>query len=140
MIALGALNPIDEARAKVQEQIGSFLAARAKLDRLMRNPSLIIQGQAQGLYANQVVLEDRLQNEITPLMTAIQAGTWPASDILTLGGFAYSIADQINKVGNLERQAGGAPVSTLFDLSTLAIAVPVVLIVGILGGVILTRR
>jgi uncharacterized protein YneF (UPF0154 family) len=140
MVALGALNPIDDARAQVQEQIGTFLAARAKLDRLTKNPSLQIQGQAQGLYNNQVALENKLQNEITPLLTAIQSGVWSASDILTLGGFTYSIVDQINRVSNLERQAGGTSPATLFDLSTLAIAVPVILIVGVLGGFVLAKR
>lgn len=140
MMALGSLNPIDDARAQVQAQIGGFLAARARLERLMTNPSLQISGQAQGLYQVQIALENRLQTEITPLMTAIQAGTWSTSDIITLGGFTYSIVDQINKVNNLERAAGGASQITLFDLSTLAIAVPVILIVGVLGGMLLIRR
>lgn len=142
MLADGLLNPIDTARAQVQEQIGNFLAARARLSRLMSNPSLTIQGQAQGLYAVQTALEDRLQNEIMPKMTAIQAGTWSMSDIITLGGFTASIVKQINDVGSLERAGGGGAAPGFFDFdgSTMVIGAGVLLLIGITGGLFFGRK
>lgn len=142
MIALGALSPIEDARARLQEQIANFLAARAKLGRLMSNPSLQIQGQAQGLYQVQIALENRLQNEITPKLQAINTGVWDASDIITLGGFTYNIVQQISDVGNLERQAGGNP-APFFDTSMLGIIAAgglIVLGLGLMGGVFFERK
>jgi hypothetical protein len=142
MIALGELNPIDSARARLQEQIGNFLQGRARLNRLMNNPSLSIKGQAQGLYVIQTALETRLQNEITPKLQAISTGVWDASDILTLGGFTYNIVKQINDVGNLEKQAGGSP-APYIDTSMvgiLALGGLAVLGLGLMGGVFFGRR
>lgn len=111
MEALGALSPIDSARAEVQEKIADFLAARARLGRLMTNPSLQVQGQANSLYATQQLLENQLQNEIYPKLTAIQAGTWSFSDIATLGSFTFSIMNQIDAVNRLDAQGSGVNVS-----------------------------
>jgi translation initiation factor IF-2 len=142
MIALGELNPIESVRARLQEQIGNFLQGRAKLNRLMSNPSLQIKGEAQGLYAVQTALETRLQNEITPKLQAISTGVWSASDILVLGGFTMNIVQQINNVGKLERQAGGAPVSMFgeMDMTTVAVGGVIVLGLGILSGVLFGRK
>lgn len=144
MLAQGFLNPIESARARLQEQIGNFLQGRAKLNRLMSNPSLQVKGQAQGLYVVQTALETRLQNEITPKLQAISAGVWTASDILTLGGFTVNIVKQINDVGNLERQAGisGPANSGMFDMNTSTIAIGgiIVLGLGIMSGVLFGRR
>jgi hypothetical protein len=142
MIALGALNPIDSARAELQNQIGNFLQGRARLSRLMSNPSLTIQGQAQGLYAVQTELETRLQNEITPKLQAVSSGVWDASDILTLGGFTALIVKQINDVGNLERSAGVSGMSSGFgfDIQTIAIGGSVLLLLGMMSGVFFGRR
>lgn len=143
MIALGELNPIESVRARLQEQIGNFLQGRAKLNRLMSNPSLQIKGEAQGLYAVQTALEARLQNEITPKLQAISAGVWSASDILVLGGFTMNIVQQINSVGKLERQAGiSGPVSSGFDfdLSTMILGAGVIAVIGVVGGIFFGRR
>lgn len=142
MIALGELNPIDSVRARLQEQIGNFLQGRARLNRLMNNPSLQIKGQAQGLYAVQTALETRLQDEIAPKLQAISSGVWSASDILTLGGFTANIVRQMNDVGNLERQAGitGVPSGFDIDMSTVAIGGIIVLGIGILSGVLFGRK
>jgi hypothetical protein len=142
MLADGLLNPIDTARAQVQEQIGNFLAARARLSRLMNNPSLQIKGQAQGLYAVQTALEDRLQNEITPKLQAIQAGTWSMSDIITLGGFTALIIKQISDVNSLER-AGGGPQASFFDINTIGIigaGALIVLGLGVMSGAFFSGR
>lgn len=140
MIALGALNPIEEARAKLQDQIGLFLSGRAKLMRLMNHPSLQIQGQAQGLYAIQTALETRLQNEIMPKIQAVSSGTWDMSDIITIGGFTTSLMRQISEVNNLERAGGGAAVSTGLDMQTVAIGAVVLVAVSMLGGMLFGRR
>ena len=142
MIALGELNPIESVRARLQEQIGNFLQGRAKLNRLMSNPSLQIKGEAQGLYAVQTALETRLQNEITPKLQAISTGVWSASDILVLGGFTMNIVQQINSVGKLERQAGGASVSMFgeMDMTTVAVGGIIELGLGILSGVLFGRK
>lgn len=142
MLAQGWLNPIETARARLQEQIGNFLAGRAKLLRLMDSSSLTVQGQARGLYAVQQALELRLQNEITPKLQSISAGVWTASDILTLGGFTIEIIKQINNVNNLERQVGVVPSSGMFDFdtSTMVIGVGALVVLGIMSGVLFGRR
>jgi len=142
MLAQGLLSPIDTARAKLQEQIGNFLQGRAKLNRLMTNPSLQIKGQAQGLYTVQTALETRLQNEITPLMQKVSAGTWDMSDIVTLGGFTVLLVKQINDVNKLERQAGGGVPSGMFDfdIGTIAIGGIILVGLGIMSGVFFGRR
>jgi len=141
MLAQGFLSPIDTARAKLQEQIGNFLAGRAKLMRLMSNQSLTIQGQARGLYAVQTALETRLQNEITPLLQKVNAGTWDMSDIITLTGFTITIVKQIGDVAGLERQAGGvAPSMFDFDMTTVAVGGIILIGLGIMSGVFFGRR
>ena len=142
MIGLGDLSPIDTVRAQLQEQIGNFLQGRARLNRLMSNQSLTIQGQAQGLYAVQTDLENRLQNEITPKLQAISSGVWSASDLITIGGFTALIIKQINDVGNLERVAGvsGMPSGFNFDISTVVPIGVILLALGMMGGVFFGRR
>ena len=143
MIALGTLSPIDTARAQLQEQIGNFLQGRARLNRLMNNQSLQIQGQAQGLYAVQTALETRLQNEITPIIQKANAGIYDGSDLFTLGGFTYLLIKQINDVGKLEKQAGiSGPVASGFDfdMSTLAIGGIMLIGIGLMSGVLFGRR
>ena len=139
MVADSPLSPIETARAKLQDQIGMFLSGRQKLMNLMNNPNLQIQGQARGLYAVQTQLELQLQNEIYPKIQAISTGTWSVSDVITLGGFTATIMKQINDVNNLER-AGGGGQSRGFDLNTMAIAIPALIVVGLLGGFVLARR
>jgi hypothetical protein len=142
MIALGELNPIDSVRARLQEQIGNFLQGRAKLNRLMSNQSLQIQGQAQGLYAVQTALETRLQNEITPILQKVSSGIYDASDILTLGGFTVNIVQQINRVGSLEKQAGVSGMSSGFDfdMGTIALGGIIILGLGLMSGVFFGRK
>lgn len=138
MVADSPLSPIETARAKLQDQIGMFLSGRQKLVNLMRNPSLQIQGQARGLYAVQTQLETQLQNDIYPKLAAVQSGTWSVSDVITLGGFTATLMKQINDVSNLER-AGGGP-SNGFDAGTLAIGIPVLIVVGLVGGYLLANK
>jgi len=143
MLADGLLNPIDSVRARLQEQIGNFLSGRARLNRLMNNPSLTIKGQAQGLYAVQIALENRLQNEITPKIQAINSGVWDASDVLVLGGFTMNIMRQISDVGKLERAAGGSNQSSFFDIDTIGVIAAgglIVLGLGLMSGVFFGRR
>jgi hypothetical protein len=140
MVALGQLSPIDSVRARLQDQIGSFLSGRAKLSRLMKNPSLVIKGQAQGLYAVQIALENRLQNEITPKLQALSQGVWDASDVLTLGGFISNIMSQINGVSKLERQAGGLTPSIFEDIPTMLGIGGVLLVLGVASGMFFGRR
>jgi len=142
MVGQGFLNPIESVRARLQEQIGNFLQGRAKLNRLMSNPSLQVKGQAQGLYVVQTALETRLQNEITPKIQAISTGVWSVSDMLALGGFTAQIVRQINDVNKLERQVGGGVPSGMFDMdmTTIAIGGVVLVGVGILSGVLFGRR
>jgi uncharacterized protein YneF (UPF0154 family)/predicted CopG family antitoxin len=138
MVADSPLSPIETARAKLQDQIGLFLSSRQKLMNLMKNPNLQIQGQARGLYAVQTQLETQLQNDIYPKLAAVQSGTWSVSDVITLGGFTAMLMKQINDVQNLER-AGGGP-SSGFDVDTLAIGIPVLVVVGLLGGYMLANK
>lgn len=142
MIALGALNPIDSARAELQNQIGNFLQGRARLNRLMNNQSLQIKGQAQGLYAVQTALETRLQDEITPKIQKINAGVYDASDSLAIIWFTRDIINQINDVGKLEKQAGVSyqPSGFDFDMSTLAIGGIMLIGIGLMSGVLFGRR
>ena len=143
MIALGALNPVESARARLQEQIGNFLQGRARLNRLMNVSNLLIQGQAQGLYAVQTALETRLQDEITPKVQKISTGIYDSSDLITLTGFTYSIIRQIRDVGSLERQAGiSGPIGsgTGMDMSTIALGGAIILGLGILSGMFFGRR
>lgn len=140
MEALGALSPIEEARAKLQEQIGMFLSNRARLNRLMGNSSLQVQGQAQGLYAVQTALETRLQNEITPKIQAVSSGVWNMSDLITLGAFTSQMMKQINDVNKLEAQGGGVQPSSGLGTGAMAIGIPALIVFGILGGFMLARR
>lgn len=139
MVALGALNPIETVRAKLQDQIGIFLSSRAKLSRLMSNPSLQIQGQAQGLYAIQTAMETRLQNEVMPKVQAVSAGVWNMSDIIMLGGFTTQMLKQINDVNSLERAGGGVAVSAGPDIQTVVIGAVVLVAVSMLGGMLLKK-
>lgn len=141
MLAQGFLSPIDTARAKLQEQIGNFLAGRAKLLRLQSNANLSIQGQARGLYAVQLALETRLQNEITPIMQKVSSGTWDMSDIITLTGFTITIIKQIGDVASLERQAGVSGVQPMFDfdMTTVAIGGVILIGLGIMSGMFFGR-
>jgi len=139
MIALGALSPIEEIRAKLQDQIGVFLSSRAKLSRLMGNPSLQIQGQAQGLYAVQTALETRLQNEIMPKIQAVSSGVWDMSDIITLGAFTTNMMKQVSDVNGLERAGGGVGVSAGVDMSTIMVGAMMLIGVSVLGGMLLKK-
>lgn len=142
MIALGTLSPIDTMRAQLQEKIADFLAARARLSRLMKNPSLQVQGQANGLYAVQIELENQLQNVIYPKLTAIQSGVWDFSDITLLGGFTLSMTKQVNDVNGLVAQAGGqASYSTpLLSTSTMMLGIPLLVVLGLVGGFMFARK
>jgi len=142
MIALGSLNPIESARAQLQEQIGNFLQGRARLNRLMSNPSLQIKGEAQGLYAVQTALETQLQDEITPKIQKVSTGVYDGSDLITFVWFTKNIIQQINNVGKLERQAGGAPVSMFgeMDMTTVAVGGIIILGLGVLSGVLFGRK
>lgn len=142
MLAQGFLSPIDTARAKLQEQIGLFLSGRAKLLRMINNPSLTIQGQARGLYAVQQQLETQLQNEMMPKIQAISAGSWDMSDVIKIGGFTTLLMRQINDVRRLEQQAGGVEPSFFdnVDMSTIAIGGIILVGVGIMSGVLFGRR
>ena len=99
------------------------MQGRARLARLAGDKSLTVRGQAQGLYAVQTELENRLQNEITPKLQAISSGVWSASDLLAIGGFTGLIVKQINDVGQLERAAGvtGMPSGFGFDIGTIVL-------------------
>jgi hypothetical protein len=139
MEALGDLSPVDTMRAKIQEKLADFLAARARLGRLMNSPNLQTKGQAQGLYAVQVELERQLQTTIYPKLTAIQSGVWDFSDIATLGGFTVAITKQINDVNGLVARSGGLP-SDSFDMTTILMAGGLVLGLGLMGGVFFGRK
>lgn len=139
MLSQGFLNPVETARAKLQEQIANFLAGRAKLIRLIANPSLSIKGQAQGLYAVQTTLENQLQNDITPLIQKISQGVWEISDVLKIGNFTSQIISQINDVRKLESQAGGVQQQSFIDTQTMMIGVPALIVLGLLGGYIFAR-
>ena len=133
MQALGALSPIEKARGDVQEKIADFLAARARLGRLMKNSTLEIQGQANSLYAVQTLLETQLQNEIYPKLQVIQSGTWTFSDIALLGGYTYSIMNQIDAVNRLDARAGGVAVSTPLLSTPIMIGLGLFLFAGGMG-------
>lgn len=142
MVADGLLNPIDTARASLQNQIGNFLQGRAKLMNLMNSMNPQIKSQAQGLYAVQVVLETRLQDEITPKIQAVSTGAWSTADLAMLAGFTVQIVRQINDVGSLERQAGGNVMPGIFDMDMSTIAIGGILLVGvgILSGMFFGKR
>ena len=143
MLASGFLSPIDTTRAKLQEQIGYFLSSRAKLIRLMSNPQLGIQSQARGLYVVQTQLEDKLQNDVTPKLSAINSGVWDSSDILMLGGFTIQLMRQISSVNSLERQSGVNVSDSGMDLSMIggiAAGGMILLGLGLMGGVFFQGR
>lgn len=140
MQALGALSPVESARANLQEKIADFLAGRARLSRLMSNSNLQISGQANGLYAVQVQLESQLQNDITPRLQSIQGGVWTFSDIAILIGFTSSVVSQINDVNRLDAQAGGQKITPFLSMQTMTIGGIVLLALGMMGGVVFGRR
>ena len=140
MQALGALSPIESARANLQEKIADFLAGRARLSRLMSNSNLQISGQANGLYAVQVQLESQLQNDITPKLQALQSGSWTFSDIAQLMGFTSSVVSQINSVNRLDAQAGGSSVTPFLSMPTMMIGGFALVVMGLMSGVLLGRK
>ena len=140
MIALGALSPIESARAKLQEKIADFLAGRARLSRLMNNKDLQVSGQAQGLYAVQLALESQLQTDITPRLQTIQGGTWTFGDIAQLLNFTSSVMNQINNVNRLDAQVGGTNTMPFLSLQTMAIGGAGLLALGVLSGVLLGKK
>lgn len=139
MIALGDLSPIETAQAALQEKIGDFLSARARLIRLQNNPSLTVQGQARGLYAAQLQLEDQLYKDILPKIQAIKSGVWNLSDVVVLGAYTANIGKQINDVKNLEGQAGIVQPTGLINDQTAMIGVPALLLGGLAIGMWLNR-
>ena len=140
MEALGSLSPIDTLRGQLQEKIADFLSARARLARLMKNPSLQVQGQANGLYAVQVELENQLQNVIYPKLTSIQSGVWDFSDIALLSGFTLSITHQMSDVNDLVNRSGGIIGSTPFMSAQIVLIGGIALLaVGLLGGTLLKK-
>jgi hypothetical protein len=139
MEALGILSPIEDARAAVQNKIAQFLSGRTRLMNLMKSKSLQIQSEAKGLYNVQLSLENQLTNEINPKLQAIQQGVWNFSDIALLGGFAGIVAKHINDVNKLEVKGGGVKADVV-DFSSLGMGIPALVIVGLLGGYLLTRR
>ena len=141
MQALGALSPIESARANLQEKIADFLAGRARLSRLMSNPNLQISGQANGLYAVQLQLENQLQNDITPRLQAIQGGAWTFSDIAQLFSFTSSVIGQINNVNKLDARVGGFAISTpFFGWQTLMIGGVGLVVLGLVSGTLLGKK
>lgn len=141
MEALGLLSPMDVARASVQDKIGLFLSGRAKLARLMKNSSLQVQGEANGLYAVQQVLETKLQDEIMPKIQLLSTGVWSSSDLIVLSMFAKDMLDQTNSVNKLERKVGGVETYTdSLDMTTIAMGAGALLLVGIMSGVFFGRR
>lgn len=140
MVALGVLSPIDDVRAKLQEKIADFLAARSRLSNLMKNPSLQIQGEAKGLLSVQIQLEDRLYKEILPKIQAIQAGVWSFSDIALIGSFTSIIVKQIGDVNRLVSKSGGiVEKEPLLDVKTMMIGIPALLVLGLLSGYMFAR-
>ena len=140
MEALGALSPIESARANLQEKIADFLAGRARLSRLMSNPNLQISGQANGLYAVQVQLESQLQNDITPKLQALQGGSWTFSDIAQLISFTSSVVSQINSVNRLDAQVGGQSTTPFLNMQTMMIGGFALVVMGLMSGVLLGRK
>lgn len=129
MLAQGFLNPVEEAHARLQEQVAKFLAGRSKLLRLQNHKSVQIQSDARGLYAVQVQLENDLQNRIMPMIDRMKSGSWALSDVLTVGNFTQMVIRHISDVDNLERRAGGVPADTGMSALTIAgIGVPVLLV------------
>lgn len=140
MQALGQLSPIEEARARLQEKIGEFMTARARLVRLMSNPNMQIQSQARALYAAQTSLEDQLYKEVMPKIQSVQAGTWSFSDIAILGNYTQMIITQIDNTNKLERQAGVYVSKPWMDNETLMIALPALLIGGLALGYVVSSK
>lgn len=140
MLAQGFLNPVEEAHAKLQEQVAKFLASRSKLLRLQKHASAQIQSDARGLYAVQVQLESDLQNRIMPMIDRMKSGSWALSDVLTIGNFTQMVIKQISDVDNLERKAGGLPSDTGISALTIAgIGVPALLVGGAVLYFVLRR-
>lgn len=139
MNALGNLNPIESVRASVQEKIADFLAARARLTRLMSSNNLQIQSEAKALYNIQLLLENTLMNEVNPKIQQMQTGAWDFSDVTMLGGFAVSLAKQISDVNNLVSKAGGLPADKTNPI-LFGLGIPALVLLGLVGGYLLSKR
>jgi hypothetical protein len=140
MEALGALSPIEEARARLQEKIGEFFTARARLTRLLNNPSMQIQSQARALYAAQTSIEDQIYKEVMPRIQKVQAGTWDFGDITMLTSYTAMIINQIENVNKLERQAGTTVSQPWLSNTESAFVMPALLFGGLaLGYVVFSK-
>jgi hypothetical protein len=140
MEALGALSPIEEARARLQEKIGEFFTSRARLVRLLNNQSLQIQGQARSLYAAQASIEDQIYKEVMPRIQKVQSGTWDFSDIAMLGSYTSMIINQIDSVNKLERQAGATVSQPWMSNETSVIVMPALLVGGLMLGYVVFNK
>lgn len=120
MLAQGFLNPVEEAHAKLQEQVGSFLSNRARLLRLRQHSSPSIQSEANGLYAVQLQLESELQSKILPMIDRMKSGSWAISDVIQIGSFTQAVIRQIRDVNSLESKASGVRYEG-FGITTLSV-------------------
>lgn len=140
MEALGALSPIEEARARLQEKLGEFFTARARLVRLMSNPSIQIQSQARALYAAQTSIEDQIYKEVMPRIQKVQSGTWDFGDIAMLGSYTQMIITQIENTNKLEKQAGVYVSTPFLNNQETMIVMPALLVGGLLLGYLVSGK
>jgi hypothetical protein len=97
---LGLLGPIDDIQASIQGRVSEFLAARTKLNEMMKSPILTIADRARELLAIQAVLEAELQTTLATI-ERVKADVYTMSDIASAVAFYPSMEKQIRDVGEL---------------------------------------
>ena len=131
MQALSELSPIASLEARIQARVAKFLGLKAVLVSLTRHGSLSISSRANALYVAQQVYEKQLQDALGKI-EQIKAGAYTYSDIIGLGTFAYDLESHINKVQNLQEDAGTSGIPSQLPLmSPMLIVGGIVAIAGI---------
>jgi hypothetical protein len=100
MLGQGVLSDVE---AQIQSEVGVFLQLKSKLQEMVRSPVLTISDKAQQLLTTQ----NQLETELQPALEGVQSGSMGLSDILSAGGFFYSMEKQISDVNDLYNEYSG---------------------------------
>lgn len=110
----------EEITAKLQGMIGQLLQNREIIQKLMKDSTLNVRVDAEGLIAQQDYLENWM-NEIMTNINNIKSGNWSASDLLAVTPFFYSIYNHNKDVDSLKQKASGVEEGAKFKILPAAL-------------------
>ena len=124
MEALGALRWQDKIEAELQSKIGEFLSLKARLVNLQTIPSISIKSKANGLYAIQITLEEKLKENLKKI-ELMKIGGVQFWVVLELGEFVYRLDRHVKAVKALAREAEGLEPEPFINWKTWGIPIAI---------------